>query len=54
MLKKMALIAGSLSVLATATGCCGIPCGLPNCCWTNAAINGLSLIRDLFDYTIAI
>ncbi|NLX13089.1 MAG: hypothetical protein GXY44_05455 [Phycisphaerales bacterium] len=49
MLKKMALIAGSVSVLATATGCCGL-----NCCWANTAINGLSLVRDLFNYTIAI
>jgi len=51
MLKKMALVAGSLSVLLTATGCCG--CGL-NCCWTGVLVNGLDLVRDLFDYTIAI
>ncbi len=53
MLKKMTLIAGSLAILASATGCCGIPCGL-NCCWTNALINGVSLLRDLFNYQIAI
>ena len=49
MLKKMALVASAITVLVTATGCCGL-----NCCYANAAINGLSLLRDLFNYTIAI
>ncbi len=50
MLKKMALVAGSLSMLVAVTGC---GC-MPNCCWTGTAINALSLLRDLFNYQIAI
>jgi len=54
MLKKMALVAGSLAVLVSATGCCGLNlCGI-NCCWAGVLVNGLDLVRDLFDYTIVI
>ena len=52
MLKRIALLAGALSVLVTAggAGCC-MPA---NCCYINAAIYGLGLLRDLFNYQIAI
>ncbi len=51
MLKRIALVGGALSVLV---GAGGAGCCMPNCCWTNTAISALSLLRDLFNYQIAI
>ncbi len=52
MLKRIAMVGVALSVLVATSGA---GCCLPvNCCWTNAVINGASLLRDLFNYQIAI